>query len=168
LYPYALDVVEIQADSVLEVAQAKARAAFAILGRPLVVHDCGLCVAALNDFPGVYTKDANYRLGTQGLLALLRGKEDRRAGWADAVVGLYSCCNQLTHSLRSSLLSADAILDTSLDKISQAYISKFASQIQLAAATPRCMWMLPARCTRSRRASYTPGRGRCTAVGNSV
>lgn len=81
-----LEVAEIQAETVLEVAQVKARAAYAILGKPLVVHDCGLCVAALNDFPGPMTKYANYRIGTEGLLALLRDEEDRRAGWADAVV----------------------------------------------------------------------------------
>ena len=81
-----LEVPEIQADTVLEVAQAKARAAYDVLGEPLVVHDCGLCVAALNDFPGPFTKFVNYKLGTQGLLALLRDEEDRRAGWADAIV----------------------------------------------------------------------------------
>lgn len=81
-----LDVVEIQADTVLEVAQAKARAAFDVLGAPLVVHDCGLCIEALNDYPGPYTKYVNYTLGTEGILALMRGRQNRRAGWADAVV----------------------------------------------------------------------------------
>ena len=81
-----LSVPEIQADTVTEVATAKALAAFEILRRPLVVHDCGLVVRALNDWPGPYTKDANYKLGTSGLLALLAGVDDRTAGWDDTIV----------------------------------------------------------------------------------
>lgn len=80
-----LEIQEIQADTVLEVATAKAEAAFERLGVPLVVHDCGLVVRALNDWPGPYTKDANYKLGTEGLMALLAGVEDRAAGWDDVI-----------------------------------------------------------------------------------
>ena len=80
-----LEIQEIQADTVLEVATAKAEAAFERLGVPLVVHDCGLVVRALNDWPGPYTKDANYKLGTEGLMALLADVEDRAAGWDDVI-----------------------------------------------------------------------------------
>jgi len=58
----------------------------ALRNAPLVVHDCGLQVAALGDYPGPYTKYVNYKLGTRGLLALLAGEGDRRAGWDEAVV----------------------------------------------------------------------------------
>ena len=44
-----LALPEIQADTVEEVALRKALDAFSVLREPLVVHDCGLCVAALGD-----------------------------------------------------------------------------------------------------------------------
>jgi len=81
-----LDLPEIQADTVGEVALRKALDAFAVLKEPLVVHDCGLCVAALGDWPGPYTKNANDKLGTEGLLKLLHGVTDRRARWDDTIV----------------------------------------------------------------------------------
>lgn len=81
-----LKIPEIQADSVKAVAMDKARRAFEELKRPLIVHDCGLVCAALKDFPGPATKYANYTIGTEGLLNLMREKEDRRAGWADVIV----------------------------------------------------------------------------------
>ena len=81
-----LDLPEIQADTVGEVALRKALDAFAVLKEPLVVHDCGLCVAALRDWPGPYTKNANDKLGTEGLLKLLDGVTDRRARWDDTIV----------------------------------------------------------------------------------
>ena len=81
-----LALPEIQADTVEEVALRKALDAFSVLREPLVVHDCGLCVAALGDWPGPYTKNANDKLGTEGLLRLLDGVTDRRAGWDDTIV----------------------------------------------------------------------------------
>jgi len=81
-----LALPEIQADTVREVALRKALDAFSVLREPLVVHDCGLCVAALGDWPGPYTKNANDKLGTEGLLRLLDGVTDRRAGWDDTIV----------------------------------------------------------------------------------
>ena len=47
----ALELPEIQAASTSDVALAKARAAFAIVGRPVVVEDAGLELAALGGFP---------------------------------------------------------------------------------------------------------------------
>ena len=74
-----------RADTVREVALRKALDAFSVLREPLVVR-CGLCVAALGDWPGPYTKNANDKLGTEGLLRLLDGVTDRRAGWDDTIV----------------------------------------------------------------------------------
>ena len=81
-----LALPEIQADTVLEVALAKAKSAHERLQRPLLIHDCGLCCAALKDAPCPYTKYFNFSVGTEGLLALMRDQEDRRAGWDDAIV----------------------------------------------------------------------------------
>jgi non-canonical purine NTP pyrophosphatase (RdgB/HAM1 family) len=94
-----LALPEIQADTVLEVALAKAKSAHERLQRPLLIHDCGLCCAALKDAPGPYTKYFNFSVGTEGLLALMRDQEDRRAGWDDAIV--YIDENGHAHSFSS-------------------------------------------------------------------
>ena len=52
----ALDVPEIQAATSREVAREKAAAAYAELGRPLIVEDAGLEFAALGGFPGPFIK----------------------------------------------------------------------------------------------------------------
>jgi len=84
-------IEEIQASSVREVALAKAALALARCDQRcdgVVVHDCGLCVAALDGFPGPYTKDFNLRVGGDGLRALLDWKRasDRRACWDETLV----------------------------------------------------------------------------------
>ena len=58
-----LALPEIQADTVLEVALAKAKSAHERLQRPLLIHDCGLCCAALKDEPGTYFKYFNFSVG---------------------------------------------------------------------------------------------------------
>jgi XTP/dITP diphosphohydrolase len=46
---------------------------------PFIIDDSGLFVAALKDFPGVYSAHAYKTLGWQGILKLLEGAEDRSA-----------------------------------------------------------------------------------------
>ena len=84
-------IEEIQANSVREVAVAKAALALERCDRAcagVVAHDCGLCVRALGGFPGPYTKDFNYRAGGDGLRALLDGAGaiDRSACWDETLV----------------------------------------------------------------------------------
>jgi XTP/dITP diphosphohydrolase len=63
-----MDIPEIQADSVLEVSQAKAKLTFSKLKCPLIVEDGGFCIEALNNFPGVYTRYILDTIGAKGLL----------------------------------------------------------------------------------------------------
>ena len=66
----ALDVPEIQAATIEEVAHAKAAAAFDIVGSPVIVEDCSFGLAHLNGLPGpfikyfeeVFPKEAGLRL----------------------------------------------------------------------------------------------------------
>jgi len=65
-----VDLVEPQADSVVEVAQNKAIQAVKLLGKPVVVEDSGFAIDALNGFPGAYIKYALATIGAEGLLRL--------------------------------------------------------------------------------------------------
>ena len=72
-----IELPEIQADSVLDISRAKAKAAFLKLKHPLVVEDGGFCVEALNNFPGVYVRYILDTIGAEGLLQLMKNQENR-------------------------------------------------------------------------------------------
>ena len=65
-----VDLVEPQADSVVEVAQNKVMQAVKLLGKPVVVEDSGFAIDALNGFPGTYIKYTLATIGVEGLLRL--------------------------------------------------------------------------------------------------
>lgn len=75
----SLDIIEIQADTALEVTRAKATEAYRRLGCRLVVDDSELRIVALNGFPGPYQKAMTEKLGPEGFVRLLQGYDDRRA-----------------------------------------------------------------------------------------
>lgn len=77
-----LDLPEIQALDVAEVAAEKARAAYEALGspaRPVIVEDSGLVVESWNGLPGALTKWFIKSVGHEGILNMLGAREDRRA-----------------------------------------------------------------------------------------
>lgn len=81
----AFDCVEPQADSVEDIARAKAEQAYAALGVPLIVDDTGLFIDALSGFPGPYAAYVQDTVGNTGILRLMEGKEDRDAHFTTAV-----------------------------------------------------------------------------------
>ena len=60
-----------------EVARAKARAAFALLVKPLIVCDQHWEIPSLGSFPGAYMKDMDKFLKPEKILAMLADEEDR-------------------------------------------------------------------------------------------
>lgn len=52
---------------------------------PVILEDAGLFIPALNDFPGVYSKHFFTTNGFDGILRLLKGKEDRGAYFESCV-----------------------------------------------------------------------------------
>ncbi len=72
-----LDLLEPQYDTIEEVTEFKAREAFKQLQKPLIVHDGGLVVPALNGFPGVYTKYVSQTLTPQDFINLMKNKKDK-------------------------------------------------------------------------------------------
>lgn len=72
-----MDIPELQLDDIEEVSKKKAEHAVAEIGCPLITTDVGFSIPALNGFPGPYGKYVFNKLGVEGVLALMKGKEDR-------------------------------------------------------------------------------------------
>lgn len=65
---------EVQSSSQAAISKAKADAAFAMYGRPVLVEDAGLHVESLGGFPGPYSSFAYSTIGNRGILRLV-GRE---------------------------------------------------------------------------------------------
>ena len=72
-----LELYEVQADDVESVSINKAKQAFDKLKKPVVVDDSGFFIDCLNGFPGVYTKYALGTLGVDGIMDIMKDKENR-------------------------------------------------------------------------------------------
>jgi XTP/dITP diphosphohydrolase len=75
----SLELREIQADTLEEIAAEKAREACQRVNGPAMVEDTGLFIDGLNGFPGPYSAYVFRTVGNQGVLRLLDGAPDRRA-----------------------------------------------------------------------------------------
>jgi XTP/dITP diphosphohydrolase len=80
-----LNIHEPDLPSIEDVAEHKAREAWKIFHKPLVVEDTGIYFTVYNNFPGGYAKRIYQSLGLEGLLKLLAGK--KRDAYFKAVVG---------------------------------------------------------------------------------
>lgn len=74
-----LDVPELQNDSIEEIAKYSAKWASNKLKCSVIKNDTGLCVEALNGFPGPYTHYVDDTLKEDGILKLLDGVDNRKA-----------------------------------------------------------------------------------------
>lgn len=77
--------LEIQSDSLKDIAQASAIEAFERCHLPLIVEDAGLFVNALNGFPGPYAAYAYKTVGNSGLLKLMENVKDRKATFKSSI-----------------------------------------------------------------------------------
>lgn len=74
-----ISLVEIQSDSLEEIAREKAKTAFAEVGRQVIVEDDGLFIDSLGGFPGPYSSFVFRTIGNDGILKLLTGSTNRSA-----------------------------------------------------------------------------------------
>ena len=74
-----LDIPEIQAFDVSEVASYKAQKAFEMLGSPVLVEDTALTFNALGKLPGPFVKWFLESVGNEGMAKILDGFSDRTA-----------------------------------------------------------------------------------------
>ncbi len=75
----ALELREIQADTLEEIAAEKAREACLRVDGPALVEDTGLFIGGLGGFPGPYSAYVFRTLDNQGILRLLENAPDRGA-----------------------------------------------------------------------------------------
>lgn len=80
-----MDVPEIQDDLTENIAKYSAKWASDELKCDVLKNDSGLCIDALNGFPGPYTHYVDDTLGEDGILKLLEGKENRKAHFVEAL-----------------------------------------------------------------------------------
>ncbi len=84
---HSAEVVEIQADTIEEVARHKAEQLLNVVEPPYFLEDAGFSVVALKGFPGVYSHYVLETLDCEGILALLEhAPKHGRAAYFKAVV----------------------------------------------------------------------------------
>lgn len=81
-----LPVEEIQSADIDEVIKHKARRAYALAGRPVVVNDTFWNILALRGFPGAYMKEVTEWLRPEDFLALLAHKSDRTISCTESMM----------------------------------------------------------------------------------
>lgn len=72
-----IELPELQGNTSKEIAEEKAKAAFKIVGKPLIVQDASFHINVLNGFPGAYIKYVSSTIGLEGLLKLMENQGDR-------------------------------------------------------------------------------------------
>jgi len=80
-----VEAVEIQDDSLENIAKTSAKDAVAKANLSVFVEDAGLFVEALNGFPGPYSSYVYRTVGTKGILKLLKNERKRDAYFLSVV-----------------------------------------------------------------------------------
>lgn len=80
-----INLIEIQSDSLEEIAKEKAKSAFSQVKRPVIVEDDGLFIDALKGFPGQYSSFVCKTIGNEGVLKLLAGSAGRLASFRSLI-----------------------------------------------------------------------------------
>ncbi len=86
--------VEIQSDSLTEIASASVVDAFSRCCLPVIVEDAGLFVDALKGYPGPYSAYVYKTLDNAGLLKLMKRVKNRKATFRSAIAYLDSEVSQ--------------------------------------------------------------------------
>jgi XTP/dITP diphosphohydrolase len=80
--------LEVQSDSLEEIARASVADAFERCHLPIIVEDAGLFIEALSGFPGPYAAYVYKTIGNDGLLKLMRDIENRKARFQSVITYL--------------------------------------------------------------------------------
>jgi XTP/dITP diphosphohydrolase len=84
-----IDTVEIQTDSIEEIAKTSAIDATRKCCLSIIVEDAGLFIDALNGFPGPYSSYVFRTIGTRGILKLMKEVKKRNALF-ESVIAFHS------------------------------------------------------------------------------
>ena len=74
-----VDIEEIQSLNLNEIAENKARQAYAVIGSPVLVEDVGLTLKSLGNLPGPFIKWFELEMGLDGICKLVDGFDSREA-----------------------------------------------------------------------------------------
>jgi XTP/dITP diphosphohydrolase len=85
--------LEIQSESLEEIAKTSVIDAFKRCHLPVIVEDAGLFVDALNGFPGPYAAYVYKTIGNSGMIKLMENIEDRQATF-QSVIAYYSAASK--------------------------------------------------------------------------
>ncbi|NWF87220.1 XTP/dITP diphosphatase [Candidatus Bathyarchaeota archaeon] len=77
--------LEIQSESLEEIAKTSAKEAFKHCHLPIIVEDAGLFIAGLNGFPGPYAAYVYKTIGNSGLLKLMENIKNRKAKFQSVI-----------------------------------------------------------------------------------
>jgi XTP/dITP diphosphohydrolase len=80
--------LEIQSESLEEIALTSVTEAFRNCRLPIIVEDAGLFIQGLNGFPGSYAAYVYKTIGNKGVLKLMEGIEDRTANFQSVIAYL--------------------------------------------------------------------------------
>ncbi len=72
---FPIETPELRSDSVVEIVARKAEEALTMARGPVVAMDAGFFIPALNGFPGTYMNSVMPKIGPEGILRLLAGKD---------------------------------------------------------------------------------------------
>lgn len=86
IIPRKLDIEEIQSHDPMKIAMHKAKTAYNLLLKPVVINDSFWEITALNGFPGGYMKDIFEWFSPEDFINLMRGKTDRRVCLTECVI----------------------------------------------------------------------------------
>ena len=87
-----LDLDELQSTSLREIVEHKARQAYALVNKPVIVEDSKLSFYVLGALPGTFIKWFQQEIGEEGLCKLLDGYDDRTA-FAGAAIAYFDGTN---------------------------------------------------------------------------
>lgn len=85
VYQLRMEYPEIQADTLEEVALFGVEWLSGKIGGPFFLDDSGLFIDAFDGFPGVYSAYVYRTLGTDGILKLMDGLENRKAHFKSVI-----------------------------------------------------------------------------------
>jgi len=85
----SVDLIESRAEDPAEIAMEKAKQAFKLLRKPVIVEDSGFFIESLGGFPMTHIKYSLKTLGTKNILKMLKGIRNRKAEWRMTLAFVY-------------------------------------------------------------------------------
>lgn len=82
-YDFELD--EPRSDSLKEIATAKVKQAYEVVGKPCVALDAGFYIEELNEFPKAFVNFTLETIGIDGILKLMDGVENRKCAFKECL-----------------------------------------------------------------------------------